>query len=128
MKITPDSSLFTALSNFPDPAQVRDAAARRQTQRNDGVDDAGKRNRDARDAVRQEVLRRQQNAKRTEDQKKASEARTNSQRFARALDGNKSTGEVSSDPSGSAAFRREVPNTDVKPKFVRLGQFVDITV
>ncbi len=117
MKITPDSSLFTALSNFPDPAQVRDAAVRRQGQRNDGVNDAGKRSRDARDAVRQEVARRQQAvAKGADGQKKAVQVRANT-----TVNQAPGRGEAN-------AFRREVPNTEARPKFVRLGQFVDITV
>ncbi|RMF10564.1 MAG: hypothetical protein D6763_05345 [Alphaproteobacteria bacterium] len=128
MKITSDSSLFTALSNFPDPAQVRDAAARRQSQRQNAVGDAGSGGRDARDAVRQDVLRRRQAAKGAEARATNTANRPESRTAATSVAGSRAAGELSSDPTRANAFRREVPNTVSKPRFVRMGQLVDITV
>lgn len=131
MKITPDSSLFTALSRFPDPAQVRDGAARRQSAQGGVAGEPGQRSNDPREAIRQEIMRRQKTATRPADGQQVEGRRRADP--AQSLGAGQKTGPVQSSASnrpGEAdqAFRREVPNTDTKPKFVRMGQFVDITV
>lgn len=126
MKITPDSSLFTALSNFPDAAQARQAAERRAAAREASVDDGGRRNNDARDALAQDIRRR-----RAETEQAQPGTRRD---FAAEVAGSTKTestfnvaGNISGDASGNA-FRREVPNVENKPRFIRPGQLIDIKV
>jgi len=128
MKITPDSSLFTALSNFPDAAQARQAAERRAAAREASVDDGGRRSNDARDALAQEIRRR-----RAETEQAQSLSRGG---FAAEVAGSakmESAFNVAANVSGAGdtsgnAFRREVPNVENKPRFIRPGQLIDIKV
>ncbi|MEX1148285.1 MAG: hypothetical protein WEB93_07895 [Sphingomonadales bacterium] len=113
MKITPDSSLFSTLSRFPDPAQVRNRQPRQ-----DAVDSQTQRQpHDPREAIRQEILRRQKAAQPD---------------GTRAADGPHKAGTIDSGAfrpaETSAAYRREAPNADIRPKFIRMGQMVDIKV
>lgn len=132
MKITPDSGLFTALSRFPDAGHARDAAAQRAAAQQGNVGDAANRGSDARDAIRQEIMRRRQQAAGDENQARARDARGDNTGFASALKAKQQTGSISGEPgtgtTDAGAFRREAPNVDTKPKFVRLGQLLDISV
>ena len=130
MKITPDSSLFTALSNFPDAAQARQAAERRAAAREAAVDDGGRRGGDARDALAQEVRRRRQA---DVGQAETGQAQTGSgSKFAAEVADSRKTQSAFNSPDagdGSGnAFRREVPNVESKPRFIRMGQLIDIKV
>src|SRR5690606_38907407 len=57
MKITPDSSVFSALSNLPSPADVRRRAQSTAEARAPQVTDPGRREKDARDAIVRQALR-----------------------------------------------------------------------
>lgn len=113
MKITPDSSLFTALSNVPNPADGRKRAPQNQGQ------DAGSKDDLIRRALADGNLRQQ--AVKLAQSKRASETGV-----ARA------TSETVAAQRGSVT--REVPfaatgaDAGTKPPFKRLGQLVDLRV
>jgi len=124
MKITPDSSLFTALSNFPDAAQARQAAERRAAAREASVDDGGRRGGDARDALARDIGRGRAETEQAQSRNRGG--------FAAEIAGTRKTESTfnvsgTGDVSGNA-FRREVPNVETKPRFIRPGQLIDIKV
>lgn len=122
MKITPDSSLFSALSNLPGPKDVhRGARVEGQAAFAEKVQSSkGKAEKDARDAIVRQALREaaQRQASLRQSQASAAPAATNG--VAPAL---------SAESSGQAGLvKREAPFAESRPHFVRLGQFIDIQV
>lgn len=109
MKITPDASLFQALSSFPrvnrdainpTPHQAQGNAARVSGDAQSGQ------------AARQEAIRKRATLERLAQSSSSS-----------------SSGQVSPDSNRSASpYNREAPGVDQKPAFKRLGQIIDISV
>ncbi len=127
MKITPNSSLFTAISTFPDAGQVRDGLADRRKLKNAGGDGAAIQGGEVRDAVRREALKK---AALLQNQTTARDAQQSTQTVK-----TKTTTAATPAPAEDAAVtynagsvRREAPFAETKPKFVRLGQLIDIKV
>lgn len=119
MKITPDSSLFRALSNFPSPTDVRRRAPA--------------------EPVRDQVQARAEDAAKSGDNRAALVRQALEQGAARqaALRQTTAAAEASATRAATSAnvarpetgsVRREVPFGDSQPNFVRLGQFIDIRV
>lgn len=113
MKITPNTSLFTAISTFPDAGQVRDGLADRRKLKNTGAEGAAIQGGEGREAVRREAL------------KKAALLQTQN---AAKTASPQSTAEEAPSVHTTGSVRREAPFAEVKPKFARLGQFIDIKV
>ncbi|RIK93622.1 MAG: hypothetical protein DCC73_08615 [Proteobacteria bacterium] len=127
MKITPNSSLFTAISNFPDAGQVRDGLADRRKLKNAGGDGAAIPGGEARDVVRREALKK---AALLQNQHAATDAKspTPAAKTMKATAPAAAPAEDAAATYNAGSVRREAPFAESKPKFVRLGQFIDIKV
>lgn len=128
MKITPNNALFTAISQFPDPSQVRARQTRAAAQQPAGrADDP--RAALIRDALRQAAQRQAQEAgqgqRQVADQKKSFSAKAAAKspelEAAAAAD-------ISLQTYAAGSVRREAPLAEARPTFVRLGQFIDLKI
>lgn len=122
MKITPNNALFSAISQFPDPAQVRAKQARTAVQQPTVKPD------DARSALIRDALRQaaQNQAKQTGQGRQPATAAKAPARSAEVQAVAPAQDAVQ--PYAAGSVRREVPLADVRPTFVRLGQIIDLKV
>lgn len=132
MKITPDSSLFSALSNLPGPNEARrrppvESQAAFADRIGKSPADPGRAEKEARDAIVRQALREaaQRQASLRQTSLRQSQAPT-SPAAARSADPAATFATGTADSAG--AVKREAPFADAKPNFVRLGQFLDIQV
>ena len=127
MKITPNTSLFTAISTFPDAGQVRDGVADRRKVKHAAVEGAAVQGGEARDAVRREALKK---AALLQNQTAAREAKqpTQTAKTMKATAVAAAPAEDAAATYNAGSVRREAPFAETKPKFVRLGQLLDIKV
>lgn len=131
MKITPDSSLFTALTRLPSPAEVRRRAVPPENSGGQAVDPA-RREKDARDAIVRQALRdaAQRQAALRKGQQQTNQSRAAAQTSVRASASTEAAPAAGAEPAATTrgSVTREAPFADGRPQFVRLGQFIDITV
>ncbi len=129
MKITPDSSVFQALSNFPKVGResITPAPGQRTAEgQNAGTGSAT----EARDVARQEAIRQNREAiEKTRDQlRKQAMAEFLQKSKAAEQTGGTGSSLASSGNGGAPAHYREAPVAEEKPRFIRMGQFVDISI
>lgn len=128
MKITPDSSVFQALSNFPKVGRetITPAPGQRTAE---GQNANTGRTTEARDTARQEAIRQNREAiEKTRDQLRK-QAMAEFLQKSKAAEQTGETGSLASSGNGGApAHYREAPVVEEKPRFVRMGQFVDISI
>ncbi len=126
MKITPDSSLFTALSSLPTPAEARKrsggVAGGVGGEQANFADKFGQNQKSP--STRDELIR-----KALEDSKLRQAAIQKKQQTKAAV-AKSVDGEMTDSSARRGSVTREAPfaDSDTKPKFVRLGQFVDMRV
>lgn len=139
MKITPDASLFQALSTFPRatresitpaPGQSADAASTRA--KPDSLQDM-----QAREAARQEAIRLNRDAIDKMQQQLREREREQARYMAQPAETARTTATAQTAASSpvfqSAAGSvnpnyREAPGTEDRPRFQRLGQIIDISI
>jgi hypothetical protein len=110
MKITPDASLFQALSNFPRVNRDSVNPAPRQAQENKTRISTDEQ---SRQAILQEALRQQRAAV---------------ERAQQSHQANFSGQLAQNDTRSTSPYNREAPGVDPRPAFKRLGQIIDISV
>jgi len=125
MKITPDSSLFSALSKLPSPAEVRRRAAPGGEAGGQQPVDPARREKDARDAIVRQALREAAHRQAALRQNAPEAGAASAARSASGVASSLSAGPAS---ASTGSVSREAPFADSRPQFVRLGQFVDISV
>lgn len=111
MKITPNNALFTAISQFPDAAQVRAKQAARPQPPDVNRQGSPRPADDPRGQLIRDALRQAA-------QNQMASAKTVAQAPAEPALQSYSAGSV----------RREAPLPEARPAFVRLGQFIDLKV
>lgn len=127
MKITPDSSLFSALSKLPNPAEVRRRAAPPGQAEGQQAVDPARREKDARDAIVRQALREAAHRQAALRQSAPEAGNAPAARSASATDA-ASAVTAGSASASRGSVSREAPFAETRPQFVRLGQFVDISV